>query len=368
MKLLANFLSKNSILHQGASSGGKGLSTLSTKKAYLEALESYQPLTEYNKMNAQEAINAIWHDKNSILYFEDYGKNAKTPEDVYNVSRSYADIYGAYKYLNSEQMELKDKESDFAKHTFSKFPVVDYVSERDAEKIEKQLKTGETTVNKKGNPSTEVTLESKSIQIQPCYVAPYRITGTITLAGTFTVKDTISTYSVELSANQEKEIQLKAKSDLANALGTLSIEKALPEGVHTISFSSNFGEYTVNLNPPEPQFDGSLKVTGSISNEQSLVDKNIDGQEIKGNLHLDFDLNLKEMIPQEALSYGVLTKKVLSTVAISAVSAAAITAAPILVVAGTSAAVTGASAIGATVIARAVGLATIFTTATVSYA
>ncbi|MEY8674604.1 hypothetical protein AB9G22_09500, partial [Francisella philomiragia] len=341
----------------------KLLSTLSTKKAYLEALENYQPLTEYNKMNAQEAINAIWHDKNSILYFEDYGKNAKTPEDVYNVSRSYADIYGAYKYLNSEQMELKDKESNFAKHDFSKFPVVDYVSERDAEKIEKQLRTGETSLEN-GNPSTKVELLSETIPIQPCYVPPYRITGTITLAGDFTVKDTTSTLQqTELTATRKGEIQAKAKSDLANALGTLSIEKALPEDANPImKFKSELGNYNLEIASVERNSDNSITVKGSISNEQSMVDKNTDGQEIKGNLNLEFKLLLKEMMPQEALSYGVLTKKVLSTVAISAVSAAAITAAPILVLAGASAAASGVTAIGTSVVAVASGLEGLFLT------
>ncbi|MBK2267383.1 hypothetical protein [Francisella philomiragia] len=100
----------------------------------------------------------------------------------------------------------------------------------------------------------------------------------------------------------------------------------------------------------------------SISNEQSLVDKNIDRQEIKGKLSLDFVLNLKQMTYSEALNYGVLFKQVFSTVAISAVSAAAITAAPILVVAGASAATTGATAIGASVVAVASSLEGLFLT------
>ncbi|MDC7244265.1 MAG: hypothetical protein PQJ44_10355, partial [Sphaerochaetaceae bacterium] len=192
--------------------------------------------------------------------------------------------------------------------------------------------------------------------------------GTITLAGDFTIKDTTSTLQqVELEARKDS-IQAKAKTDLANALGTLSIEKALPkESPQTMSFKATLGSYDITIDYSK-RVGSFIKVKGSISNEQSMVNKSIDGQEIKGKLSLEFDLTLEEMMLQEALSYGVLTKQVFSTVAISAVSAAAITAAPILVVAGASAVATGASTIGATVIARAIGLATIFNTATASYA
>ncbi|KFJ42870.1 hypothetical protein IBE48_04935 [Francisella philomiragia] len=100
------------------------LSTLDTRKGYLVALESYQPLLEYEKIKAEDAVDALWHCKKSI----------------FNINSRR--VHGAYNYMNSEQMKVlrKSEVRPFSKHEYVKYIPADYRLLRGSKAIVKDLR------------------------------------------------------------------------------------------------------------------------------------------------------------------------------------------------------------------------------------
>ena len=298
----------------------KLLSALSCRKAYLIAMRNYQPLTEYNTMNASEAINAIWYDPNSILYFKDYSKNMTDVRDA-------KDLYLAsvYNYLNADKMEIRDYLAPFEIHEYLDIPKYDgKVHQRDSNEIVKELEVKETSLNH-GNPSITLTLPSSTTQVRPCYIPPsYKLeSGTITLGGEFKITDTKSPMSqIELDTSKDG-VQAKAKATLSNALGSLSIEHATPKDiVPKIIFKAKLGEYDIITNPPETRPGGLIGITGTISKTNNLINENIEGSKIEGTINLDFDLNFRIVGEGEfAINYKTVGSTVLTVAAVGAMTA-----------------------------------------------
>jgi hypothetical protein len=106
--------------------GLKLVSTLTTRKAYLIALENYQPLTEYEQVKAEDSVDALWH--NTLFSSDDETLNKL--------------INGAYNKLNSEDMVLNTKNMNnmFYKHEYLEFIPVDYAMLRESKPIVDDLK------------------------------------------------------------------------------------------------------------------------------------------------------------------------------------------------------------------------------------
>lgn len=291
------------------------LATINTKKGYLKALQNYQPLTEDAQVNEEDSVDAIWHKMSSPLYFKDYGDK---------VSPDYGHVYGAYKVMNSLDMELKNRETTFTKHDFTVFPYVDVEHERKADAIVKQLKDGEITLQN-GHPLTKLKLFSKNIPIQPVIASGYLITGTISLDGDIAVEDTTTNLTeTELTIDRKKKIEAKAKADLGNVLGSLSILNADPYATKpNITFNSDLGLFSLNIDTSKTLRlpDGSIKIAGDLSNSSQEIDTEVKGNKLKGNLTLGFDLLLKNSNKEEAVS-AVSSAVLAKAVAIGTAAAA----------------------------------------------
>ncbi|MEY8674542.1 hypothetical protein AB9G22_09155, partial [Francisella philomiragia] len=80
----ANLISNDEALSQRRIAiGFKLVSTFSTRKGYLIALQHYQPLTEYDQVKAEDSIDALWHNDQGIF------------ADEYN-----QELNGLYSYVN----------------------------------------------------------------------------------------------------------------------------------------------------------------------------------------------------------------------------------------------------------------------------
>ncbi|AJI53210.1 hypothetical protein [Francisella philomiragia] len=257
------------------------LATINTKKGYLKALQNYQPLTEDGQVKEEDAVDAIWHNMSSPLYFKDYGDS---------VSPEYGHVYGAYKVMNSLDMELKDKESAFAKHDFTVFPFVDVERERKAEAIVKQLKDGEVTVEN-GYPTTKLKLFTKETPINPNYVKGYWVTGKISLDGEISVQDTSKPMKdIELTADAKKGIEAKAKSDLGNALADIKVDDFdIDSAKPTIKLTCSLGMFDLEIEQSSPTLNG-FTVKGSLSNSSETISKELKNDKFKGSLSLGFDI------------------------------------------------------------------------------
>jgi len=225
---------------------------------------------------------------------------------------------------------------------------VDAEHERKADTIVKQLKDGEITLQN-GHPLTKLKLFSKNIPIQPVIASGYLITGTISLDGDIAVEDTTTNLTeTELTIDRKKKIEAKAKADLGNVLGSLSILNANPYATKpNVTFNSDLGIFNLSVSQVSGQGD-TIKVVGELSNNSQDIDKEIKGNKLKGNLNLGFDLNLKRSNKDEATSavYEVVLAK-----AVAVGTAAAATAYVVsLFIPGVGEIVAGATA--ATVIAN----------------
>ena len=105
----------------------KLLSTFTTRKGYLKALQHYQPLNDTDEVDPEDSVKHLWEREDGLSI------------DNRRLERT---VYGAYNKLNSEDMTLRIRanENHFEEHEFVEFKPVEIAITREADEIVADLK------------------------------------------------------------------------------------------------------------------------------------------------------------------------------------------------------------------------------------
>jgi hypothetical protein len=296
------------------------LATINTKKGYLIALQNFQPLTEYSQTKEEDAIDAIWHEMNSPLYFKDYGDST---------SSNYGHVYGAYKVMNSLDMKLKDSEAKFAIHDFTVFPYVDIERERNTTAIVKQLK-GVEFVEENGSyfPVFEVEVFSDTIIPASGVTAngACKISGEIALSGTLKVVDKSSPMTdATISVSKEKTLKAKIDNQITDMLKQTYVVSATPSS-DKVSLSINYnigsdGNVTTLNVTKESDMPLIVQAKTTTSKTSSV---NIEKNKLKmtGTMEIDFDVKIEvnDDLDETGATYSLASSTVKIAVGLGAIT------------------------------------------------